>query len=210
MAKAPTEPSKTGIDTDVANEIRRAHLGSWAFVHRRLMFRFQPDPAAPIRCGLALGAGLEAQIVLGLTNGTVTVGPAQYQSWGKPFPAVVAAARANTVTQPIHRLTTTVLDGPDQGSRIDLLIGGPCISGLVVDLHRVVDPFGTAEPLVVVGSDQVIIVGQFAPAVGAEGRQTLALRLASLAAEAERGDVIPVVFRFPEPGRLAMFRTEDR
>lgn len=200
-------------DCRASDEVARLRLAGWPSFGRRLILRLRPtgDTSA---LQMPLGAGVVAGVAVDLDHGIVVIGASQLSASGRSQVDVMAMARANTITQPFHRLTTDVVDGPDRGARITVLVGGAGIGGLVVDLHQLVGGAAAAETLVVVPNDHVMGLGRTAPGAGAEARQALAARLARLGRTgvtvSTRSALPPLgVFRFREPGRLAMFGAKD-
>jgi hypothetical protein len=247
LVGGPAAPQPLSLDRSVVeqavlvararDELAALRLGSWPVAQRRLVLRLRPDPDAhrsegadrgdgrSARTGvpltvprLGLAPGLIAVPAVLLDHGVATVDSVQLAAWAQPADAVLAAARVNTRCQPLQRLTTTVLDGPDAGARLTVITGGPATSGLVVDLDRVMPLAGGAPPLVVWPSDQVLVVAEPPPRSGPWVEMSLADRLLALTridrgggpGEESHRDHPPPVYRFRGPGRLGIFEPEDR
>ena len=195
------------------DEVARLRLGAWSVVAPRLILRLRPADGND-ETALSIGAAMVAVVALELDHGIARIGPSQLLTWGRPLVQVVKVARANSVTQSLHRLTTVVVDGPDQGARITVLGGGPGTGGLVLDLDRVIDRGDVVDALIVVAGDHIVLIGQPPPATGPDGRRALALRLMGLGrtgfVASARSSLPPLhVMQFREPGRLAMFEPKD-
>ncbi len=156
-------------------------LGSWPFVKCRLIISLdvddqprggggEPEPAGGGRSGLAqeVGPGIWARVAIDLDRAVATVNPSLLTSWARSEEEVMAVARANTVAQPRHLLSTTIIEGTDEGAVITIITGGPATAGLVIDLDRAIvveghPPGLQPDPLVVVASRNVVLVGRFPP-----------------------------------------------
>ncbi len=217
-------------------------LGSWPFVKRRLMISLDLDelaqssttePGHDQRAGLTrgVGPGIWARVTIDLDLAVVTVNTSLLASWARSGEEAMAVARANTIAQPRHLLSTRVIEGADEGAVITIITGGPATAGLIVDLDRAMAADSQTSPLdplplVLVASRNILLVGRFPtsssepdePDPASPAYKALGRRLRTLSEVVDHDPLTgptrpsrrrPPILRFREPGRLTMFGAED-